>query len=82
MDGMIASGARHNRADSDAGVVADLVEKHIEVHRDVIEIDEEKWAIHGRIAYEGEVIAATFASESEAWVGLSCLEKVERDHLV
>jgi hypothetical protein len=61
--------------------LTDLVEKHIELNRDVIEIDEKKWAIHGRIAYEGEVIAATFASESEAWAGLLSLEEAERNQL-
>jgi hypothetical protein len=34
-------------------IIADLVENHIEIDRDVIEIDAEQWAIHGRIAYEG-----------------------------
>ena len=34
-----------------------------------------------RIAYEGEVIAAIFASESEAWAGLLFLEEAERVHL-
>jgi hypothetical protein len=49
------------------------------VHRDVIEIDEKTWAIHGLIAYDGEVIAATFASENDAWAGLSRLDEIERD---
>jgi hypothetical protein len=46
--------------------------------RDVIEIDAEQWAIHGRIAYEGAVIAATFVSERAAWAGLARLEEAER----
>jgi hypothetical protein len=74
---MNASDAPRIHGDRDAAVLADLLEKHIEVNRDVIEIDAERWAIHGRIAYEGEVIAATFASESEAWAGLSSLERAE-----
>jgi hypothetical protein len=37
----------------------------------VIEIDAQTWAIHGRIAYDGEVIAATFASERDAWSALT-----------
>ena len=29
------------------------------------------WALHGQVAYDGEVIAAVFASEHEAWFALS-----------
>jgi hypothetical protein len=67
-----------NPCDDDARIVADLTEKHIEIDRDVIEIDAEKWAIRGRIPYEGAVIAATFASEQAAWVGVARLEEAER----
>jgi len=28
------------------------------------------WALHGQVAYDGEVIAAVFASEHEAWFAL------------
>ena len=77
---MVAPHARRNSADPDTDVLADLIERHVEINRDVIEIDEEKWAIHGRIAYEGEVIAATFASERAAWAGLARLEGPEPNH--
>ena len=53
--------------------LADLVAEHVELDEQVIEIDAQTWAIHGRIAYDGEVIAATFASERDAWSALSRL---------
>jgi hypothetical protein len=34
-------------------------------------IGPQTWAIHGLIAYDGEVIVATFASENDAWAALS-----------
>ena len=64
--------------DDDAGSLRDLVFEHVQLHHDVIEIDEETWAVHGYIAYDGDVIAATFVSEHDAWAGLSRLEEIER----
>jgi hypothetical protein len=78
MGDMTPSAVGRIQRDNDARIIADLAEKHIEIDRDVIEIDAEKWAIHGRIAYEGAVIAATFASERAAWAGLARLEEAER----
>jgi hypothetical protein len=75
---MTPSAVGRNQRDDDARIIADLAEKHIEIDRDVVEIDAEKWAIYGRIAYEGVVIAATFASERAAWAGLARLEEAER----
>ena len=54
-------------------------QRHLEMDRDVFELDHATWAIHGYIAYDGEVIAATFASEKEAWAGLSRLEEIEHE---
>jgi hypothetical protein len=75
---MTPSAVGLNQGDDDARIIADLTEKHIEIDRDVIEIDAAKWAIRGRIAYEGAVIAATFASEQAAWAGVARLEEAER----
>ena len=75
---MTASAPDRDQHDNVADFIADLTEKNIVISRDVIEIDAEKWAIHGRLAYEGEVIAATFVSERAAWAGLALLEEAER----
>ena len=75
---MTSSPVGRNQRDDDARIIADIAEKHIEIDQDVIEIDAEKWAIHGRIAYEGAVIAATFASERAAWAGPAGLQEAER----
>ena len=53
-------------------IVSELEAMNVEIDHDVVKIGVRVWAIHGRIAYDGEVIAATFASEREAWFALSC----------
>jgi hypothetical protein len=50
----------------------------VEIDEEVIELDSQTWAIHGRIAYDGEVIVATFASEREAWAALAHPERAGR----
>ncbi|HEY7104875.1 MAG TPA: hypothetical protein VH986_00585 [Acidimicrobiia bacterium] len=70
---MTPSDPKRPRRDDDL-VVAALVEEHVEIDRDVIEIEDGKWAIHGLISYDGEVIAATFASEADARAALARLE--------
>jgi hypothetical protein len=52
-------------------VVADLEAMNVELDDDVMRIGPRTWAIHGRVAYDGAVIAATFASEYDARVALS-----------
>jgi hypothetical protein len=52
-------------------VVADLEAMNVELDDDVMRIGPRTWAIHGRVAYDGAVIAATFASEDDARVALS-----------
>jgi hypothetical protein len=56
-----------------ADVLAELAAVNVDVDYDVLRIDPGTWAIHGRIAYDGEVIAATFGSEGDAWTALSPL---------
>ena len=59
-------GRRHHTIPTSAGAPPG-----IELDLDVLEIAEDEWAIHGRLAYEGQVIAATFTSEREAWTALT-----------
>ena len=77
---MIPSEEDRDQYDDDAGSLRELVSAHVQLHRDVIEIDAQTWAIHGYIAYDGDVIAATFASANDAWTGLSRLQEIEGDH--
>jgi hypothetical protein len=69
-----------DRYDSQPGVdvVFELEAMNVEVDYDVMRIGPGTWAIHGRIAYDSEVIAATFPSEREAWVALSPLRPASR----
>jgi hypothetical protein len=66
------------RRRDEQSLVVELVALHVEIDDDVIEIDDDKWALHGRIAYDGEVIAATFVTESAARAALSQLAEIER----
>jgi hypothetical protein len=76
---MSASDASRKQPDAEVAMLAALSDEHVELHKDVIEIDAETWAIHVRIAYEGEVIAVTFSSERSAWAALSRLADRDRD---
>lgn len=69
---------RPPRPDRATELLVALVDEHLEVDRDVIPLTPETWAIHGYLAYEGEVIAATFGSEHEAWAGIFLLEDLQR----
>jgi hypothetical protein len=64
--------------DRSVDLLTTLVDEHLEVDRDVILLTAETWAIHGYLAYEGDVIAATIATEHEAWAGISLLDEIQR----
>jgi hypothetical protein len=66
------------RSPDEQSLIVELVALHVEVDDDVIEIDDAKWALHGRIAYDGEVIAACFSTERAARAALSRLAEIER----
>jgi hypothetical protein len=59
-------------------IVPELEAMNVEIDYDVMRIDPRTWAIHGRVAYDGEVIAATFASERDAWSALSRSTAISR----
>jgi hypothetical protein len=61
----------------DHDVLIALIEENVQLDYDVIKLGDHVWAIHGYIAYDGEVIAATFASEREARALLSRLDELE-----
>jgi hypothetical protein len=58
-------------------VLVGLLEQNVQIDDDVIVLGEHVWAIHGYIAYDGEVIAATFTSEQEARTQLSRLDGLQ-----
>jgi hypothetical protein len=60
-------------------LIAQLIAEHVEIDRDVVELDHDTWAIHGYIAYEGEVIAATYPNPDEARAELSYLDEIENE---
>ncbi len=51
-------------------VVADLEAICIVVDYEVLSMGPQTWGIHGHIAYDGDVLAAVFQSESHAWRAL------------
>jgi hypothetical protein len=65
----------HDRSDvgRSADIVFELEAMNVALDYDVMRIGPRTWGIHGRIAYDGEVLAAIFPSEREAWVALSPL---------
>ncbi len=67
------------RRRGEADVLVELLEQNVQIDDDVIVLAEHEWAIHGYIAYDGEVIAATFTTEQEARAQLSRLDRVARE---
>jgi hypothetical protein len=63
------------RGCSSLEVISELEAMNVEIDHDVMRIGPRTWAIHGRVAYDGEIIAATFASERDAWTALSYSSK-------
>ena len=55
-------------------VLVELIEENVQLDVDVILLCEHAYALHGYIAYDGAVIAATFATEREARAELARLE--------
>jgi hypothetical protein len=55
---------------ADQRVVEELVAEHLEASCDVVLITEGTWAIHGLVAYEGEMILAEFRDRETAVLAL------------
>jgi hypothetical protein len=64
-------GERDRQARPSIDLVTELEAMNVEVDYDVMRIGPHTWAIHGHIAYDSEIIAATFHNEQDAWVALS-----------
>lgn len=53
------------------GDVEALIAEHVGVSCGLIALDEQHWAIRGRIAVDGEVIVAKFANQWDAQTALA-----------
>jgi hypothetical protein len=54
-------------------LVSQLEAMGVKLDYDVAPLGPRAWGIHGYIAYDGEVLAAIFQNEREAWDALSPL---------
>ncbi len=45
-----------------SGFLAEMIDAGVEVDASAQRISEERWAIHARVAYDGEIIVAVFAA--------------------
>jgi len=68
----------HHRSAPSIDVVAELEAMCIAIDYDVMSIGPRVWGIHGHIAYDGDILAAVFPSERDAWAALSPLRPSER----
>jgi hypothetical protein len=55
--------------------IEELVDEQATVAGDVLEIDDQTWAIHGSIAMDGDVIMAEFTREEDAVEALAALRR-------
>jgi hypothetical protein len=58
--------ADHELPPTEQHVVEVLIEEHVQVSCDLLEIDDHTWAIHGSIAVDGDVILAEFPDRADA----------------
>ena len=58
-------------------VVEELVDDRYPFDCDVIEIDENTWAIHGPVPFDGEQILAEFRTKEDAEAALEILAAAE-----
>jgi hypothetical protein len=68
---------RHNSLRS-VEIVSELEAINLALDYDVMRLGPRTWGIRGHIAYDGEVLAAIFQSESQAWAALSPLRPTAR----
>jgi hypothetical protein len=64
--------------DPELRVVEELIDEHVRVHRNLIQIDDQTWAIHGIIAVDGEVIMAEFSTRIVAEIALERISAAEK----
>jgi hypothetical protein len=58
---------------SGVDIVSDLEAINVAVDYAVISLGPRSWGIRGHIAYDGDVLAAIFPNERQAWVAISPL---------
>ena len=63
-----------------ADIVSELEAIHVEIDYEVIRFGPRSWGIRGHIAYDGDVLAAVFPNESQAWVAISTLRPTPHAH--
>jgi hypothetical protein len=61
-------------------VVSELEAMGVRLHYDVARVGPRAWGIHGYIAYDGEVLAAIFQNERDAWDALLPLRPSRAQH--
>lgn len=61
---------RGEQANAELVIIETLIDEHVRVDCNLIQIDRETWAIHGTIAVDGEVIVAEFTDQAEAQFAL------------
>jgi hypothetical protein len=68
------------RTSPELRIIEELIDERVRVDCNLIQIDEQTWAIHGTIAVDGEVIVAEFSNQSEAKLALERIAAAENRH--
>jgi hypothetical protein len=69
---------RGDQTDPAQRVIHELIDEHVRFDYDVVQIDDQTWAIHGFIAVDGEVILAEFTTQDDARSALEQLSQAEK----
>jgi hypothetical protein len=73
-----SGGGNTSAADPQLTFLEELVEEHVSIAGDILELDAHTWAIHGSIAVDGEVIMAEYDTEEQARTILDEVSTMER----
>ena len=65
------------QANPELRVIEELIDEHVRVDCNLIQIDRQTWAIHGVIAVDGEVILAEFSNRTDAELALERITAAE-----
>lgn len=58
-------------------IIEELIEEHVRVDCNLVQIDAHTWAIHGTIAVDGQVILAEFSNQRDAETALERIAAAE-----
>jgi hypothetical protein len=71
------NGQGAQQANSELGIIQELIDEHLRADCTLVQIDAHTWAIHGTIAVDSNVILAEFSNQEDAQTAIEQLSAAE-----